>query len=410
MFLPEANPSLCAIECASESMCLSWTYVNPGVLGSQAKCFLKHTEQKANLNECCTSGLKTDSSRNTKTVVFENDGFGPYEIYVTHNSNNARIYIGGVAAGAKTIPIPTKNGDRWEFKVPDGAFLESYTASNQPIQQQKMNGYRLNAQEPQTSFLRKLAGDVKRYVDGGARNSSQVIQGVIGSFDGSIGRLESQGKVLTNQIINSSQYKQEIGLLIEHVNLLVSATPDLSSLAYTAMRNGDVNKVKSLIQLGELANKLLRLQNAITAGDAASQPALMDKQAAYVVTFSPMVFDTSFVGGGTYEKGYAWPLTARELGLPSATYSAWSYSAGLSAGADFSVELGVWFVNALREIDGNGHGVTLGASVYAGAAATFWFTYDGLEFGQFVGVTISPQVGTSAELEYVRGTTTVNAQ
>ena len=131
-----------------------------------------------------------------------------------------------------------------------------------------------------------------------------------------------------------------------------------------------------------------------------------DVRTSYVVTFSPIVGDISAIFGGTFEAGIAWPLTSRSP--PAFPYTAWSWSVGASAGADYSVEVGIWFVNSLKDIGGDAHGITWGGSVKAGLTGTFWWEYDGWKFGRFLGVTMSPQVGLSAEAEYVRGTTDLN--
>jgi hypothetical protein len=57
-WLPVANPALCQQRCADDTACRSWTYVNPGVQGSQAHCWLKNAMPVRQANGCCTSGIK----------------------------------------------------------------------------------------------------------------------------------------------------------------------------------------------------------------------------------------------------------------------------------------------------------------------------------------------------------------
>lgn len=66
--LNSAEPSTCAKLCADHKNCKVYTYVNPGVQGSKATCYLKHTIPKPVKNACCTSGVKKSA---LKIVVLE---------------------------------------------------------------------------------------------------------------------------------------------------------------------------------------------------------------------------------------------------------------------------------------------------------------------------------------------------
>jgi hypothetical protein len=57
--MDQANPQICRQACADDNACRSYTYVNPGIKGPQAMCFLKNTMPPATANDCCTSGQKT---------------------------------------------------------------------------------------------------------------------------------------------------------------------------------------------------------------------------------------------------------------------------------------------------------------------------------------------------------------
>ena len=56
--LPSANPSLCEQACNGDSNCVAFTYVNPGVQGTSARCWLKNGIPTAYPATCCTSGVK----------------------------------------------------------------------------------------------------------------------------------------------------------------------------------------------------------------------------------------------------------------------------------------------------------------------------------------------------------------
>jgi hypothetical protein len=58
--LPAANPAMCQVECADNNNCRAWTYVNPGVQGPVARCWLKGTIPLENASNCCVSGIKVD--------------------------------------------------------------------------------------------------------------------------------------------------------------------------------------------------------------------------------------------------------------------------------------------------------------------------------------------------------------
>ncbi len=52
------NPSLCEQACNSDPECRAFTYVNPGVQGPNARCWLKNGIPTATPNDCCDSGVK----------------------------------------------------------------------------------------------------------------------------------------------------------------------------------------------------------------------------------------------------------------------------------------------------------------------------------------------------------------
>jgi hypothetical protein len=56
--LPTADPMACRNTCMGEAQCLAFTYVNPGVQGPNARCWLKNAVPNAAPNGCCTSGVK----------------------------------------------------------------------------------------------------------------------------------------------------------------------------------------------------------------------------------------------------------------------------------------------------------------------------------------------------------------
>jgi hypothetical protein len=55
--LPAADANACRSACQAETQCQAWTYVNPGVQGASARCWLKNSVPDAFTSDCCTSGI-----------------------------------------------------------------------------------------------------------------------------------------------------------------------------------------------------------------------------------------------------------------------------------------------------------------------------------------------------------------
>jgi hypothetical protein len=76
-----ADPQVCRQACADDAKCMSYSYVQPGVKGPAAVCFLKSKVVPAVASDCCTSGAKTVAvaiiptsmpKPNAAPVVFDN--------------------------------------------------------------------------------------------------------------------------------------------------------------------------------------------------------------------------------------------------------------------------------------------------------------------------------------------------
>ena len=57
-WLASADPKLCRDACRADGKCAAWTYLNPGVQGPQARCWLKNGVPRATQDQCCTSGVE----------------------------------------------------------------------------------------------------------------------------------------------------------------------------------------------------------------------------------------------------------------------------------------------------------------------------------------------------------------
>ena len=107
--------------------------------------------------------------------------------------------------------------------------------------------------------------------------------------------------------------------------------------------------------------------------------------------------DVSLVVGGSYSIGVAQSTSEWLIGKG---YHTWAITGGASVGADASPEIAFWKAPH-AELAGTSHGAIGGATYGSGAALGFWWSYD----GPFQGFSVNPQVGLSAELEYVRSET-----
>jgi PAN domain len=56
--LPAPRPEMCREACFGDMQCRAFTYVNPGVQASEARCWLKSVVPPAHSNGCCVSGVK----------------------------------------------------------------------------------------------------------------------------------------------------------------------------------------------------------------------------------------------------------------------------------------------------------------------------------------------------------------
>lgn len=52
------DPQLCRAACLGDPVCKAWTFVNPGIQGVLARCWLKSSIPAAVADGCCTSGTK----------------------------------------------------------------------------------------------------------------------------------------------------------------------------------------------------------------------------------------------------------------------------------------------------------------------------------------------------------------
>jgi PAN domain/TIR domain len=59
---PQATPEACQAACKAESPCMAWSYVRPGVVGSEQRCFLKSKLPSEVHSTCCISGIERQNT------------------------------------------------------------------------------------------------------------------------------------------------------------------------------------------------------------------------------------------------------------------------------------------------------------------------------------------------------------
>lgn len=58
--VPAANTAMCQQQCADNTQCRAWTYINAGIQGPQGRCWLKSGVPVPGESTCCVSGIKVD--------------------------------------------------------------------------------------------------------------------------------------------------------------------------------------------------------------------------------------------------------------------------------------------------------------------------------------------------------------
>lgn len=104
--LSESKYQLCQNACANDSSCQAYTYVNPGVQGSKARCWLKNTVPAAGSSSCCISGVKKGNEKG----VFSGDWYAGEWGNITFNQNGNQVN-GSYTRGNGTI-YGTASGNR----------------------------------------------------------------------------------------------------------------------------------------------------------------------------------------------------------------------------------------------------------------------------------------------------------
>jgi len=54
---PNPTGDTCKVACEAETQCRAWTYVRPGYLGAEARCYLKDHVMPPRHKPCCISGV-----------------------------------------------------------------------------------------------------------------------------------------------------------------------------------------------------------------------------------------------------------------------------------------------------------------------------------------------------------------
>ena len=60
--LSKASALACETACNEDGKCMAWTYAKPGIVGPQARCFLKNPAPPPTPRSCCVSGVRKVAS------------------------------------------------------------------------------------------------------------------------------------------------------------------------------------------------------------------------------------------------------------------------------------------------------------------------------------------------------------
>ncbi len=87
--LSSADPQLCANDCSNDPNCKAFTYVKPGVRGTNSKpeCWLKNPVPNPVAQECCISGVKAAAIPESPSVDWNN--IPGLVLHLWHNVNQA---------------------------------------------------------------------------------------------------------------------------------------------------------------------------------------------------------------------------------------------------------------------------------------------------------------------------------
>ena len=397
------------------------------------------------------------------TVQFHNPGLAVMDIYSVAPDGAERRW-GGIAPKSTTIQIPTRAGELWRFRLSptarsNNSVRDEYRATADPEQRHAVPGFLNNAEDPSPSVISQVLAELVRNVEARRQEAGRVINSLgsprlptncrpgtdnqagvcypacpagrtgVGPMcwpqlsAGEVNRITNDLRTKANSL--AATYRGEIEVGLEHLRMLSATTPNLIPMARAASERGDRRAVAQLLQLDRLVagirarRQVARGQDAVPAWQfqraawlGAISPlsggvnALRSSQASgaqYIVSFAPLVLDLSLVAGGSYEAGMGWEIDGQGSRGPDWSYKSWSWTAGLSVGANYSVNVGLLF-GGRADFDGASHGVTFGGAAGVGGTITFWFSHR----GNFSGLTLTPSTGVSAEAEYVRSTTNVH--
>ncbi len=99
-YFSDATPEACQSACRSESQCVAWDYVRPGIYGADARCFLKSKAATKVSSPCCLAGFERQTSENaapvSATAVAANTAPA-----ATGNRSPAAPAVGGLPPGFK---------------------------------------------------------------------------------------------------------------------------------------------------------------------------------------------------------------------------------------------------------------------------------------------------------------------
>ena len=112
-------------------------------------------------------------------VRFHNPGLAVMDIYSVAPDGTERRW-GGIAPDSATIPIPTRAGELWRFRLSptarsNNSVRDEYRATAEPEQRHAVPGFLNNAEDPSPSVISQVLAELVRNVEARRQEAGRVI-------------------------------------------------------------------------------------------------------------------------------------------------------------------------------------------------------------------------------------------
>lgn len=189
--LSSPSPILCQQACSADLKCQAFSYVNPGIQGPNARCWLKNSVSAPVSSSCCVSGVKNSSTgASSPSITIDYSNIPGLILHLWHNENQDDPYLdstrsdviflhGGDLGGQEGVGYswwmisddPYADPFDWNKQLPPGLVLGLRHSSNQR-DDNRITAFGNNPVNGPADFGRSQNGDIIRE-DGGDRDGSE---------------------------------------------------------------------------------------------------------------------------------------------------------------------------------------------------------------------------------------------